>query len=412
MMVSGSADQRKEQGSLVNDPIFAAAAIALESDSSLAFSTIIPTFAAHSRPLPDMVDVAADTAIEERRQQSDTPQSAALSTDQSHWVEAYEQYAVSRTASDQRRAAFLRMMPAENSNSQNLTGDKPQNASQTTLLKVLATHSQLHSFQALLQPTGFQRPGWQTVSKDAMLVKPDIDVEPFVVMIDPGHGGTDQGAKGHNGLLEKDLTLDIARRIRLALTEFKHIDVKLTRNHDYGLSRHARVNAIKRGNADMVISLHFNHLPQTDINLVESYFAGPANIQQSLAAKHQKKHTEGHGSMHRTIGSTTNDIDLGFTEGSARLADTLHEHLFAEVSVNDHGVQNAGVKEETFFVLTQSFIPGVLMELSCLSHEPEAQRLEHNDYRNRLAQALVDGIREYHDSLQRAPLRKRGDVGA
>ncbi len=278
--------------------------------------------------------------------------------------------------------------------------------------KVLTTKNQLYTFRPLLHATGFKRPEWQDLSVAAVLGKPDVELKPFVILIDPGHGGTDQGAVGHNGLLEKDLTLDIARRIRQSLTQHTHINIKLTRSHDYGLSRSARIDAIQRSAADVVISLHFNHLPQTDVNLVESYFAGPENIRESLAARHAEGQANEQGSLHRTVSGRHNEMDFGFTEGSARLADTLQQRVFAEVSINDENVQNAGVKKETLFVLTQSFIPSVLMELSCLSHAPEATRLEDMEYRDSLANALVEGILDYHDSLQRAPLRNRGDVGA
>lgn len=429
MMAFGLAGQSKSRESLVENPSFAPASAVLNEGVNteyLAYSTIIPVDVPHSRPTPNLLDIAADSALQQQKDQKDkhdTPAVADPNTasvnetltlnaapNRDHWLEANSEYAQSRVAYDQRIARITRTLTAQTAARQNSKNEAARLAAHNILAKVSATHEQLHAFRTLLQPTGFQRPDWQDLSADAVLEKPKSDIAPFVVMIDPGHGGTDQGAEGHNGLLEKDLTLDIARRVRQLLTQFKHIDVKLTRNHDYGLSRQARVNAIKRGKADMAISLHFNHLPQTDINLVESYYAGPTNIRQSLEAR--QVHSNGHGSLHRTNAHPGDELDFGFTEGSARLAHTLHSQMYAEVSVNNESVQNAGVKEETLFVLTQSFIPSVLMELSCLSHEPEATRLEHDEYRNRLASALVDGIRDYHDSLKRAPLRKRGDVGA
>jgi len=93
--------------------------------------------------------------------------------------------------------------------------------------------------------------------------------ERFIVMIDPGHGGSDPGAKAPNGLLEKDITQDIAQRARLFLSEIHDLDVLMTREGDTGLSRQARVNRIKASGADLVVSLHFNHLPQSNVTLVE-----------------------------------------------------------------------------------------------------------------------------------------------
>ena len=271
-------------------------------------------------------------------------------------------------------------------------------------------YTQRFDFHALLQPQGYVRLQWQDLSRgiDLAAVKPADDL--FIVMIDPGHGGIDPGTKGHNGLLEKDLTLDIARRVRLFLSEFDHIDVQLTRNHDYGLSRQERVDAIKQTAADLVISLHFNHLPQSKINLVESFYAGPKNIENSQNARLEAHLNLPSGQPQLTRAAHAAAADLNFTEGSERLARTLQQHVYSEVNLGDDDAQNGGVKQETLFVLTRSFTPGVLMEISCLSHAAEADRLMSDDYRNRLAAALVDGIRSYHDSLKRQPLKKRTDI--
>ena len=254
--------------------------------------------------------------------------------------------------------------------------------------------SLLLDFQAILQPAGFFRPAWQNTAMSSRRVQFSPLVEPFVVMIDPGHGGTDPGAIGDNGLVEKDLTLDIARRVRLFLTEVSQIDVRLTRNHDYGLSRKARVNAIRRAEADLVISLHFNHLPQTQVNLVESYYASPQNIKRSLSLQH------GQGKSYKVSHAAGRDPDFSFSQKSELAAQTLQQHLYSEVKYADKTAVNAGIKEKSLFVLTQSFTPGVLMEISCLSHAGEAERLTSDDYRNRLAAALVDGIRSYYENVE------------
>lgn len=334
----------------------------IASTESTAFSTIHPAFVPHELPVPNMTDVV----IEGTLQPPESPTAPSL--------------------------------PKEDV--------APHDTSSQRTLRFAGGHHDLHHFNAILQPQGFQRPRWQDVKSTARLTTPEKNEKPFLVMIDPGHGGSDQGAKGQNGLLEKDLTLDIANRVQLFLTEVANIDVRLTRHHDYGLSRQARVDAIRRSNADLVISLHFNHLPQTDVNLVETYYAGPENIAQSLSVQSAAMRRE----LQRTNGVPS--LDLSFTQHSERLAKALQQRIFNEVNFSDQTAQNAGVKEETLFVLTRSFTPGVLLEISCLSHPDEADRLESEDYRNRLAAALVDGIRDYHDSLNNETLRFNGDLGA
>lgn len=217
----------------------------------------------------------------------------------------------------------------------------------------------------------------------------------FVIMIDPGHGGTDPGSIGHNGLQEKVLTLDIAKRAQLFLSDIDNISVVLTRNDDTGMSRKNRVQKVKRSNADMVVSLHLNHLPQTDINLVETFYAAPHNIMESIEKQQAEDSTEG---LIKTI--AIRNHDLSFTKGSRQLANLMQRRVFDEVKQNDPNTDNAGVKQDTLYILTRSFTPGVLIEMSCLSNVQEAKRLSDPAYRNKLAAALADGIRDYLDTLE------------
>lgn len=224
------------------------------------------------------------------------------------------------------------------------------------------------------------------------------DVDDFVVMLDPGHGGSDPGAEATNGLLEKELTRDIAERTQRFLSEVPGVRVVLTRDGDEGLSRQRRVDRIRDSGADLVLSLHFNHLPQQDVALVESYYAGPENIAESLAVQHD----QGLISV-----SAMSAVDTTFTEGSARLARYVQRRVFGEVSHANPSATDAGVKRDTLFVLTRSFVPGALVELSCVSNPGEAERLASPLYRARLAAALADAVRDYRRSVAERPL---GDI--
>jgi len=221
------------------------------------------------------------------------------------------------------------------------------------------------------------------------------DGEPFVVMIDPGHGGSDQGATAFNGLLEKDLTRDIAERVSLFLSEIDGITVLMTRNGDEGLSRRRRVARVRDSGADLVLSLHFNHLPQQEVTLVESFYAGAENIAESLAVQRAAS---------AEPVSTANEIDTTFTEGSARLARLVQGRVYGEVARDNSAALDAGVKRETLFVLTRSFVAGALVELTCLSNPAEAEKLASEDYRTALAAALADAVRDYRRSVRQRPL--------
>lgn len=218
---------------------------------------------------------------------------------------------------------------------------------------------------------------------------------PFVVMIDPGHGGTDQGSTAYNGLLEKELTLDIAQRVKRFLGEEENLEVLMTRDSDYGLSRQNRVNRIQQSGAELVVSLHFNHLPQTDITLVESFYAGRQNILESRALQRQAG---------ATLPVADEELDLSFTEGSARFAGMVQRGVHAQVQSGQADAIDAGAKAETLFVLTRSFVPGALVELTCISNPAEAERLTTEAYRNELAASIADAVRQYRDSVGEHPL--------
>lgn len=288
----------------------------------------------------------------------------------------------------------------------NHSADKP--ASSNVPFNADFTHFEPQRITGFLNPQGFDRPGWQRVASGPLLRQEAPATGQFVVVLDPGHGGVDPGAEAHNGLLEKDLTLDIARRARLYLSEFDDISVVLTREHDHGLSRQSRVDAIRRSQADVVISLHLNHLPQREITLVETYFAGPENIRDSLQTQRKKA-----ASRLELLRHTANskEPDLSFTQGSARLAKILQQKVFNEVRFHNDDADDAGVKRETLFVLTRTATPSVLIELTCLSNHGEADKLATAEYRSRLAAALVDGIRSYRESLINRPLDSPGQLG-
>ncbi len=228
------------------------------------------------------------------------------------------------------------------------------------------------------------------------LFQPEIIPEPkqWIIVLDAGHGGSDPGSEAVNGLIEKELTLDIAKRASAMLSELDNVKVVLTRDEDKGMSRWSRVNKVKRSNADMVVSLHFNHLPQTDINLVETYYAGQQNIMES-----QAKQLEEQGKA--PIMKMKSGKHYSFTKKSARLASFMQSRVYNEVRLDNPQAVDAGVKQDTLFILTRSFTPGVLIELSCLSNNIEAEKLSDDAYRTRLAASLVDGIRDYlHNELK------------
>jgi len=208
----------------------------------------------------------------------------------------------------------------------------------------------------------------------------------YTVVIDPGHGGSDPGTVGMSGLIEKELTLDMANRVKTLLAPHQHIRVKLTREADLGFSREERVEQIRAASADLLISLHFNNLPQRDLNIVEAYYADEENYQESKleqnpgrAASAQKTALTGHK----------------YTAQSKKIAEILQRGVFEQILLKNQYAINAGVKKETLFTLTRSGLPGTLIELTCLSNSAEEEHLKSTEYRHKIAASIAEGVLEY-----------------
>ncbi len=245
-------------------------------------------------------------------------------------------------------------------------------------------------FNGLLEPAGIGRRFWRSFSHVPPYSGPKSTPARYVVMLDPGHGGLDPGSIGPNGLQEKSLTLDIARRTALFLSEISEIEVRLTRDDDTGMTRHERVAKVRQSEADLIVSLHLNQLPQRDVTLTETFYAGPQNLRGAAASALVLA-----SASHGTKRDGEQPGEFAFIADSARIAHLLQKSVFNEVNYDNPGAVDAGVKRRTLYVLSESVTPGVLVELTCLSNPREEARLATEAYRNRLAAAMADGIRAY-----------------
>lgn len=216
---------------------------------------------------------------------------------------------------------------------------------------------------------------------------------PYTIIIDPGHGGSDPGTIGAEGLLEKELTLDIANRIKDLLMPHPHLRVRLTRDTDRGFSRAGRVRAIDAAKADLLISLHFNNLPQSDLTVVEAYYAAKENILESELMQYLSQGT------HAIKTRNSHSMDYSFTQQSKVIAEILQQNIYQQVKQQNPNAIDAGIKNETLYTLTQSRIPATLIELTCLSNAQEEQHLKSSQYRHKIAASIAEGTIEYFATL-------------
>jgi N-acetylmuramoyl-L-alanine amidase len=218
----------------------------------------------------------------------------------------------------------------------------------------------------------------------------------FVAVVDPGHGGEQEGALSPAGDREKDLALEISRRVAMRLRRLG-ANVILTRTGDIDVPLVNRATIANALRADLFISVHLNSMPSAEQRRgrsgIETYFlsadATDANA-AAVAARENAARMSGEplAGQGDPVGFILQDLETtaALTE-SSRLAYFLHEKLVAGTGASDEGV-----KQAPFYVLAGARMPAVLLELGFISHDAESLRLKDPAYQEKLAGAVADGV--------------------
>lgn len=218
------------------------------------------------------------------------------------------------------------------------------------------------------------------------------------VVIDPGHGGHDQGTEGVKGLLEKDLVLDIGRRVGKLIEDRLGAEVIYTRTDDTFIPLETRTAIANEKKADLFLSIHANSSPIGKIAGVETYYRNMTSSKDALdvAAREnataQKSIADLEDLLHKVmIGDKV--------EESKEFAGRVQQSLYAFSAKTFPGTKDRGVKKAPFVVLAGAKSPSVLVEIGFLSNAREEALLKKSDYRQKLAEALFRGLSRYADSL-------------
>ena len=218
------------------------------------------------------------------------------------------------------------------------------------------------------------------------------------IVIDAGHGGEDPGALGRHGSREKDVTLSIARRLKKLVDAEPNMRALLTRDGDYFLKLDARVEKARKVKADLFVSIHADAFVRPDAR-GSSVFAlsdrrATSQLARELARTQNESDLIGGVNLQdkddyvkRTI------IDLwqtGTIDHSLRLGGSVLKRLG---SVNT--LHKPRVEQASFAVLTAPNIPSILVETAFISNPEEEKRLNDEEYQDKLARAVLDGIRDY-----------------
>ena len=214
------------------------------------------------------------------------------------------------------------------------------------------------------------------------------------IIIDPGHGGEDPGATGKMGTREKDITLDIAKRLKERLKKYKNYQVLMTRVDDVTVPLARRTEFANSLKVDLFISIHVNYLPNKPINIIETYYFGPYtdDVTIRLAEQENKGSRYSLGDFKEMLQKIGNKMKL---QESKMLAMSIQQSLFKNIKRRNGNVLDFGIKTAPFVVLLGVDVPSVLTEVSCLSNREEEENLKTEDYREEIAGFLEEGIVNY-----------------
>jgi len=219
------------------------------------------------------------------------------------------------------------------------------------------------------------------------------------IVIDPGHGGRDPGAQAR-GISEAAITLDIALRLE-KLLKGAGIDVVLTRRTDRYVALEERTEIANRAAGDLFLSIHANASRNTRAQGVESYVLNFASNPEAEAVAAREN-----ASSERTMSSLNTILQAialnNKLDESRGFAASVQNALVRRLRATRRQLKDLGVKQAPFVVLIGAEMPSVLVEVSFISHQQEGRLLRTATYRQRVAEALFEGIRGYQKSLKRA----------
>lgn len=217
-----------------------------------------------------------------------------------------------------------------------------------------------------------------------------------LIVIDPGHGGSDSGAVG-NGLKEKNVVLATSKKLGALLTK-RGYKVLYTRSTDVFINLRSRTAFAAKRNADMFISIHANAAPNASSALkmsgVETFFLSPARSERSknAAALENKGDLEDMNTFSKQ--TFLNFLNREKIISSNKLAIDIQSYMLSSVK-KSFSSRDGGVREAPFWVLVGATMPAVLVEIGYITHPQEGKNLGKSAYQDRIAQGIANGVDAY-----------------
>jgi N-acetylmuramoyl-L-alanine amidase len=249
----------------------------------------------------------------------------------------------------------------------------------------------------LTPPATIPKPARRTSTGETSLVRA-LGLKLQRVVIDPGHGGHDEGTQGPKGLLEKDLVLDVSLRLGKMIEEKMGAEVIYTRSDDTFIPLEGRTALANDRKADLFLSIHANSSPVPRITGVETYYLNFTDAKDAMEVA--ARENAGSEQSISDLRDLVQKISLHDKASESRdFAERIQTALFAFSSKTFTTEKNRGVKKAPFVVLIGANMPSVLAEIGFVSNSREEALLKKPDYRQRLAEALYRGVAKYAESL-------------
>lgn len=236
-----------------------------------------------------------------------------------------------------------------------------------------------------------------TVSGDRSLIRA-LGLKIGKIVIDPGHGGHDTGTIGPNGLEEKDLVLEVGRRLGKLLETRLGAEVVYTRRDDTFIPLETRTAIANQARADLFVSIHANSSRDSDARGVETYYLNFTSSRDALEVA-ARENAVSEASIHELQDLVKKIALKEKIEESREFAWDVQQSLHSGLAAKAPAIRDRGVKKAPFIVLIGANMPSILAEVSFVSNPTDERHLSTTEYRQRIAESLYRGIAKYVNGL-------------
>ncbi len=230
------------------------------------------------------------------------------------------------------------------------------------------------------------------------------------IVIDPGHGGHDTGTIGPNGLCEKDVVLDVAKRLGRLLEARLGAEVIYTRQDDTFIPLETRTAIANQERADLFISIHANSSRDSDARGVETYYLNFTSSPDALEVA-ARENAVSQKSIHELQDLVKKIALKDKIDESREFAGDVQASLYGGLALNNAGIRNRGIKKAPFIVLIGANMPSILAEISFVSNPTDERKLGTSEHRQRIAESLYRGVSKYASGLSGVKVASKIDKG-